>query len=800
MASRDALLVVDTAGVVVAWSQEAESLFGHEAFQALGRPVAELLAESWPLADADTDTAATADAHVGGRFDRTSAASGLVVRPMTLEDGDSGWSVDRLLPDDEEAGADDADDADDADGQGEALLHALFTQSPIGMQVLDPQLRVLRVNTAASGMNGLNSARLLGLRLNQMFRLSDPDETEAMVRDVLATGEPALNRLVRACPPSDPEREHVYSVSVFRLEDADGRVLGASTAVVDVTSRERSLARERVLNTARERVGQSLDLDATCAALVDVLVPAFADAAEVDLLDPVVHGQDFPPAPVGPGVPLRRMAFAAADGQRNSLSVDTGSFRFPAAWLQSLTDLRPHLVTYHPDVADADPQASRTTRRSGAHSAIVTPLTLRNGVCGTLSLYRSPPRQPFVDEDLGLALEMSARTALHIDNARRYTREHTIALTLQRRLLPSHPEPQSAAESAHFHQSVEAGGGWFDMFPLSGARIALTVGRVVGTGIHAAMAMGQLRTAIHTLASLDLEPDELLARLDDTVGRLASERAGLPSGDPLRNRRLLVHCLYGVYDPLDLSCAFAVAGNPRPVIAHPGGTTESLDVPVAPPLGSGEESPFACARLHLPERSVIALHTDAFLRAGGDDGPTGQGRLREVLADSGRSLDDLCDEAVRTVPGSPPAVDAILLLVRTQALAPGRVCTWELPPDPAAIATARARTRRQLAAWGLDELSLTTELIVSELATNAVRYGTPPLTLRLINGDRTLAFEVSDSSPVSPHLRHAQTSDEGGRGLFICAELTQAWGVRFGENSKTIWTEQALPPRGLGDA
>ncbi|MET9677579.1 SpoIIE family protein phosphatase [Streptomyces sp. NPDC006482] len=277
------------------------------------------------------------------------------------------------------------------------------------------------------------------------------------------------------------------------------------------------------------------------------------------------------------------------------------------------------------------------------------------------------------------------------------------------------------------------------------------------------------------------------------MARLSAERASLPHRDPLRRQRLTADCLYGVYDPLSRSCTLALAGGPRPVLAYPDGTTETADVTVAPPLGGGGGSPFACARLDLAEGSVIALHADAFLREDEAGGPTGQDRLRGVLADSGRPLNELRDEATRTVPASPPGVDAILLLVRTHVLAPELVSAWDLPADPAAVATARARTRRQLAAWNLDELSLTTELIVSELATNAVRYGTPPLTLRLIKGDRTLTFEVSDSSPVSPHLRHARTSDEGGRGLFICAELSQSWGVRFSDNGKTIWTEQDLP-------
>ncbi|MCT9004644.1 SpoIIE family protein phosphatase [Streptomyces rhizosphaerihabitans] len=769
MASDDALLVIDAAGVIVGWRQEARSLFELGADFAVGRSVVELLTAVWDPAGAGAER----------RSDRAAAVPGLAVKPVTLRDGRSGWGVWLLRP----------DEGRGADARGQAVLTALFTQSPIGMQVLDPDLRVLQVNTAAAGMSAVEPADVLGRRLGDVVHLSDPEETVAMLHDVLATGEPALDRLVRGRPPHDPAHEHVYSVSVFRLQDADGRVLGLSTAMVDVTIRERALAHARILNDVRERLGHTLELDTTCGELVEILVPTFADAAEVDLLDPVVRGDDPPPGPVGPAIPLRRMSLATAAPQRDSLGTGTGPFRFPGAWLQALTDLRPQLVTYQPDeTPDHHAQASHA---QGSHSAMVIPMTLRNGVLGILSLYRSPGRDPFVDQDLGLALEVAGRASLHVDNARRYAREHTIALTLQRRLLAQRPAPQAVVESAHFHHSVDAGG-WFDVFSLSGARIAFTVGRVSGTGIHAAMAMGQLRTAIHTLASLDLEPDELLARLNGTVSRLAAERARLPTSDPLQNQTLTADCLYGIYDPLALSCTLALAGGPQPVLAHPHRAVETIDVPVAPPLGGGEDT-FASTRLDLPEGSIIALYTDAFLPSSEAERKTSQDRLRQILAQSTRPLGDLRDEVMRTVPALAPGTDAVLLLVQTQALEPGLVATWDLPAEPAAIATARARTRRQLTQWNLDELSLTTELIVSELATNAIRYGTPPITLRLINSGRTLTFEISDSSPVSPHLRHAQTTDEGGRGLFICAELAQNWGVRFSDNSKTIWTEQESP-------
>lgn len=775
MASDDALLAVDPMGIVVEWSPQAESLFGIAAAEIVGGPVAALLAGAWPGRDG-----AAADGAEGA------AAHGFLVRPVRRPDGSTAWAA--HLPQPPENAA---------DGVGQALLEALFTQSPIGMQVLDPELRIQRVNTATATMSTMPASQLVGRRVRDVLSLSDPEAVDAMVRHVLETGTPAIGRLVGFRPPGDPQREHVYSVSVFRLQDAGGRVLGTATEVVDVTDRERALTRTRVLNHVREHLGNSLDMETTCTELVDLLVPVFADAAEVDLLDPVIRGEDPPQAPVGPDVPLRRLAFASTDRRRHSLNSGTGPFRFPSAWTQCLTDLQPRLVAYGRDDTTPEPGAALppAPRPSGSHSAVIAPLILRGGVLGTLSLFRTSDRDPFDQEDLDLALELATRLSLQIDNGCRYTREHTIALTLQRRLLPSNPPEQAALETARFHLPGGSGGGWFDVIPLSGARIALTVGHVAGEGIHTITAMGQLRTAIHTLSLLDLEPDELLALLNDTVVRLAAERAALPPSDPVHRQSLTAGCVYGIYDPLALSFTVARAGHPPPLLAHPDGTTETPDIPSAPSLGREEGTPFAAARLELAKGSIIALHTDGFLPPGEAGARIGLDVLRSILSDTGRPLSDLRDEAVHTID---PAADGegeddvILLLVRTHTLNPDQVALWDLPADPAAVATARARIRAQLVLWGLEDLSFSTELIVSELATNAVRYGAPPVKIRLIR-DRSLTLEVSDSSAAAPHLHHARTSDEGGRGLFICAELAQRWGVRYEPGGKTIWFEQDLP-------
>ncbi|AVZ76747.1 hypothetical protein SLUN_35700 [Streptomyces lunaelactis] len=686
-------------------------------------------------------------------------------------------------------------------GMGPALLEALFTQSPAGLLVVDADLRIVRVNTASQGMRGASVSRLLGRPFTEVLSMSDPGSVEAMVRGVLDTGVPVADRLVQGRPPAESGREHIYSVSAFRLQDDDGRVLGVAASVVDVTGRERGRARAAVRNAARQGIGRSLDVITTCRELVDVAVPGFADIAVVDVLDAVVRGEEPPLGPLFGNEPMRRTAFASDSGESPAYRVGVLSrFPFPTPYTQSLTDLEPRLVTLDettPWLA-ADPERGRAIRAAGAHCLIVAPLVLRGTVLGIAGFYRSTQSEPFDPDDLVLALELAARTALCLDNARRYTREHTIALTLQRHLLPHGPTPLTAAEVAHCHVPAEAGGGWFDAIPLSSARTGLIVGEVAGHGIHAATTMGQLRTAIHALAALDLEPDDLLARLNDTVVRLAQERAALPPSDPLRDQPLRATCLYAVYDPLTGDCTLTRSGHPAPVLAHPDGTTEIPDIPTGPPLGDvgAEGAPFAAARIQLARGSILALYTNGLLRTARSGAETALERLRQVLAHPDRGLDDLRDDAVYTLAPAPrTSDDAILLLARTGLLGEDQVATWTIPHHPEAVATARAHALRQLTDWNLAEDSLTTEVIVSELVTNAIRYGTPPVHLRLIK-DHTLTCEVSDTSPAAPHLRHARTVDEGGRGLFIVAQLAQHWGTRYTQHGKTIWTEQPLggPP------
>ncbi|MET8808719.1 ATP-binding protein [Streptomyces sp. NPDC004546] len=135
--------------------------------------------------------------------------------------------------------------------------------------------------------------------------------------------------------------------------------------------------------------------------------------------------------------------------------------------------------------------------------------------------------------------------------------------------------------------------------------------------------------------------------------------------------------------------------------------------------------------------------------------------------------------------------EELILFARTKALPAHQVLTRTLPAGPEAAPMARQAARRRLKVWGVDaDTAYTTELIVSELVGNAVRYGSPPVQLRLIH-DRTLTCEVGDATASAPRVKHARTIDETGRGLFIIASLADQWGTRYQAQGKTVWARQS---------
>ncbi|MGK3944630.1 SpoIIE family protein phosphatase [Streptomyces caeruleatus] len=557
------------------------------------------------------------------------------------------------------------------------------------------------------------------------------------------------------------------------------------------------LARRRLelLHEAGARIGTTLDVARTAEELAEVAVPQFADFAAVDLPDPVLHGEE--PGPLGVDPPLRRVAVGSVREEPDLYGVGDQVGYVPST--PQARSLETGQAVLEPVLAEAggwlaqDPARLTRVLRAGIHSLITVPLRARGTTLGVVSFYRSGQPAPFEEDDLSLAQELAGRAAICIDNARRYTREHTTALALQRSLLPKGRPEQSAVEVAYRYLPAQAGvgGDWFDVIPLSGARVALVVGDVVGHGLHAAATMGRLRTAVHNFCSLDLPPDELLTHLDDLVGRLDRGEGWAVDSGQADSGIVGATCLYAVYDPVARRCTLTRAGHPLPAVVGPDGGVDFVDLPAGQPLGLGG-MPFETVEVELAEGSQLVLYTDGLIEDRHRDIDAGLDRLRTVLAHAGRPPEETCEAVLDAMLPARPSDDVALLVARTQVLGPERVAQWELPSDPAVVSRSRAAVTEQLAAWGLDELSFTVELVASELVTNAIRHATGPVQLRLLR-DRALICEVSDGSGTSPRLRRARTEDEGGRGLFLVAQLTERWGTRYTSDGKIIWTELPLP-------
>ncbi|MGW2031961.1 SpoIIE family protein phosphatase [Streptomyces sp. NPDC001811] len=667
----------------------------------------------------------------------------------------------------------------------DAVLHSVRE----GVLIIGPDGRLLLANDEAR--------RLLELPPDAEGRtVRELSELDPATAELLASGREASDEVHFA-------KGRLLAVNQRPTDYAGGPrgtvvTLRDSTELQAVSGRAEA-ARERLelLYDAGLCIGSTLDVVRTADELARVAVPRFADFVTVDLADAVLQGEE--PAPTAQDI--RRVVVSGIQddhplyelGRLIDFLPSTPQARgYGAGRAELVTDLS-QAAGWHAQ----DPERTRRILDYGIHSLIAAPIRARGVVLGMANFWRSK-REPFDAEELALAEELVTRAAVSIDNARRYTREHALAVTLQRSLLPRALPEQSALDVGYRYLPAQSGvsGDWFDVIPLSGSRVALAVGDVVGHGLHAAATMGRLRTAVHNFSTLDLPPDELLQHVDDLVGRLdQDEPCPEKSGEIVG-----ATCLYAIYDPVTRRCVMARAGHLAPALVHPDGSVTYPDVPAGPPLGLGG-LPFQTAELELAEGSQLVLYTDGLIEDRRRDLDEGMELLRRALAGHpGRSPEESCQAVLEQLLPERPGDDVALLVARTRALPADRVADWDVPRDPAAVSGMRGAVSAKLAEWGLSELEFGTELVLSELITNAIRYGSDPIHVRLIH-DRTLICEVADGSSTSPHLRYAATTDEGGRGLFLVSQLAERWGTRYTPQGKVIWAELAAPDltRLLGD-
>ncbi|MFE7586065.1 SpoIIE family protein phosphatase [Streptomyces gardneri] len=700
-----------------------------------------------------------------------------------------------------------------------AASQAIFGQSPFGFLLFGTDLTVKRANQRFATVFGGSADDHRGRTVHDYLAHAEADRMTSALRRVLETGESVTDLQIVGAAPGARDRRH-WSINLYRVHSGSGRPIGVAGLGIDVTrrhnaAREAASARRNLalLNEAGARIGNSLDLEATARELLDVAVPGFCDLASVDLYQGLLTGDEAPPGrwgsshDVGYGAgsaELRRVAFASAvadtplrtdeghgagSGCCGPVPIEVGAvhrypFNSPCAGALRTGRIR--------TVPGADGELAQST--------LVVPMVAHDTVVGLVQFSRAKGSEPFGERDRALAVELAARAAVCIDNARLYRREHERALILQRSLLPpGDPEAAGLDIACRYlpgTTATEVGGDWFDVIELPGHRTALVIGDVMGRGLRAAVAMGELRTAVRTLAQLDLEPAEVLSHLDEIARGLGApigtqQSRTHKSRGPELSEVYLATCVYAVYDPVTRRCTFANAGHLPPVLVEPGEEAFLLDVPPGMPLGVGGE-PFEEVEVELPEGALLALYTDGLVESRDHPLDEGLSAFRRALTDPARPLEDVCDRVLNSLDTGHGEDDIALLMARIQGLPSEAVGDWSLPREPRSVGRARELARTQLKAWDLEPLVDTVELLVSELVTNALRYGEGEIRLRLLR-DRTLVCEVWDAGLVQPRRRRARDTDEGGRGLQLVGLLSSSWGSRRTPRGKTVWFELALP-------
>ncbi|MGC9539402.1 SpoIIE family protein phosphatase [Streptomyces sp. UG1] len=789
-----AVVVVDREGLVSHWSTGARRLFGASKEEALGRPAVDLLPVSGALPeDDDISPYGAYSAYDGLGHDLETSLDGRLYYPaagrarLTVPDRDRvdvlwwayplvGPGPERLLVLGADVGRLRQDDRDEDPGfERVAPAFALHTDFP--------------------------GATELAGKLPEILPSMSVEESARIVGQILELGYPVLefsqNDRVPVTPDWGVPRRVERRARRERAARAAAEGLPLPQEYADeAEDLEYAAVRERLefLNEVSGRIGTSLDLARTIIEVSKAVVPRFTDVAGTYLREQVVAGEGFPDGVPDTTTMWHRVAVEHTDepGRWDDVVPVGEAMPFPAhtPFFQCMTSGEPVLV---PRISEqmGHAIASQFEKRDirpliTGRSMLVVPLKARNVVLGFMILLRHPERVEFNDMDRVTGAELAARAGLVLDNARMYTYQESVAETLQDSMLPHIPPRMAGCDIATRYLPGtllgRVGGDWFDSVKLPGARTALVVGDVMGHGLNSAAMMGQLRTAVQTMAALDLPPAQLLRNLDDLAQRL---------GDTY-----LATCLYAVYDPIASELHIANAGHIPPVLVRADdGRSELLDLPTGAPIGVGGV-PFEAVRVRVDAGDRLVMCTDGLVEVRGEDIGVGLATLCESAAHPAASMDDACDTIIRSLNTRGGRKDDVaLLMARLNGIEPDDVAEWRIARDPEEVGRARAVAREQLHDWGLAKLADTAELLVSELVTNAVRHSHGrPVELRLVRGD-TLLCEVDDDDHELPTLLNAGPGDEAGRGLRVVSTLAREWGTSHTSAGKTVWFELTLPRR-----
>ncbi|MFG2557095.1 SpoIIE family protein phosphatase [Streptomyces sp. NPDC048581] len=665
-----AAVLLDADGRVVLWSPQAEELYGYTAEEALGQYAAQLLVHEarWDWVIKKFAEVMESGQSWGGTFPircKDGTTRLVELRNMRLLDDHGDFYALGLGTDSPTLREVERD---------VALSTRLISQSPFGIAFLDTDLKYVAVNPALERMHGIPAAEHLGRHYREIMKATKFEVPEAAMRQVLKTGIPLVDQsTIIGRTPADPEHKHAWSISLYRLEDPRGRILGVADIVVEVTERyqaamEATETRRRLALIAdgSARIGTTLEIDQTARELADVTVPDFADLAAVDVLDSALD-EHRPASRDGPAV-FRALAVKAAYPTEAAKAADppghTAAYDADSLAAQCVRTSRPILVR-HADGNDLtriarDERAATLLARAGVHSYLAVPLTARGTVLGFLGLARARDPRPFDEDDLAIATELAFRTAVCIDNARTHQNVRNAAETLQRSLLPDHPPDlpglQVASRYLPAQAAYEVGGDWYDVLPLGGDRTALVVGDVMGSGIDAAATMGRLRTATTAFARLDLDPAQVLEHLDAITSEL---------------EQYIATCVYAAYDPHHAECRIANAGHLPPVLIRRGKHPRLLELPTGTPLGVGG-IPFETTTVGFGPGDQLVLYTDGLVETRHHPIDERLDVLLRLLDAPDSPLEETCDRLLHGLRNPDNHDDVALLIARALRSTPHR--------------------------------------------------------------------------------------------------------------------------------
>ncbi|MEU9881763.1 ATP-binding SpoIIE family protein phosphatase [Streptomyces phaeochromogenes] len=791
-----AVVVVDREGLVSHWSRGARRLFGAAKDEAVGRPAVDLLPVSGALPDDDEAAPYGAYSPYDGLGpDLESSLDGRLSYPaagrarLSASDGDRDridvlWWAYPLV------------------GPGpERLLVLAADAAGLRHEDTGAGLTMERIAPGFALHTDFQGAEELARRLPEILPSMSVGESARIVAQVLELGYPVLefsqNDRVPVTPdwgvPRRAERKARQERAAAAVASGAPLPQGTEDESEDL---EYAAVRERLefLNEVSGRIGTSLDLSRTIVEVSRAVVPRFTDVAGTYLREQVVAGEGFPEGVPDTTTMWHRVALEHTDepGRWDDVVPVGEAMPFPAhtPFFQCMTTGDPVLV---PRISEQMGHmiAAQFEKRDirpliTGRSMLVVPLKARNVVLGFMILLRHPERVEFNDMDRVTGAELAARAGLVLDNARMYTYQESVAETLQDSMLP-HIAPRMAGcdiATRYLPGTLlgRVGGDWFDSVKLPGSRTALVVGDVMGHGLNSAAMMGQLRTAVQTMAALDLPPAQLLRNLDDLAQRLGEH--------------YLATCLYAVYDPIKSELQIANAGHIPPVLVRAeDGHSDLLDLPTGAPIGVGGV-PFESVGVRVAPGDRLVMCTDGLVEVRGEDIGVGLATLCESAAHPAASMDDACDTIIRALNTRGGRKDDVaLLMARLNGIEPEDVARWRIGHDRKEVGRARAVVREQLHVWGFNSLVDSAELLVSELVTNAVRHShSRPIELRLVRGE-TLLCEVDDDDHTLPTLLSARRLDEFGRGMRVVSTLAREWGTSRTSSGKTVWFELTLPRR-----